>query len=115
MPMREVYGNILAAVGSAIVSIPGDTGILHAICLSQIVGDAPLVYRWPAQYYAAIYLSSIDTSQPFPYIMLAQGRVGTYAAISWTGRIRRELGQSIIGVLTGYQDATFALRALTEP
>lgn len=115
MPMREVSFAHVGAGLYSIASIPGDTGILVGACLSQAVGCFPAVVTGPAQFYGAIYLSSIDTRVPVPAILLAQGRLGTYTAISWTGRIIRDSGQILIAHIAGAVNCTFTIRALTEP
>jgi hypothetical protein len=114
MPMRQITGNFVGIATTAIITIPGDVGVLKAACLSQASGELAANYRRPAQYYAAIYISIADTSQPFPYIMLAQGRIGSYTAISWTGHIIREPGQLLFGLLCGNIDCVFTLRSFTE-
>jgi len=115
MPLREVIHAHGGFAGYSSISLPSDTGILTAASLTIAVNQALIANRGPAQYYGALYLSSIDTINPTPAILLAQGRFGSYTSVSWFGSIKREPGQVLIGIIGGFTDTIITLRSLSEP
>jgi hypothetical protein len=114
MPLRTVTGLLVAVDHHAELVLPGDTGILHAATLNYTHDGTPLYFREPAAYFGAIYLISLDTTQPRPFILLAQGRFGSFTAVSWTGRIQRDPSFALMANVEGFANTPFTLSALVE-
>lgn len=114
MPISEAELQFTAALPYDRVLLPVEQGDLTAVSIMQTPGEAGPRFFSPAAFYAAIYLASTDVAAPIPGLLLAEGRIGSHTAVTWTGKIKMEPSSVVVGVIAGFAATAFTLRAFKE-
>jgi hypothetical protein len=114
MPIRATTAPHSGTTRHSTIILPAETGILRAVTLMQDQGQISAFSRGAAEYWAAIYISSQDLPRPVPLIWLAEGRLGSYNAVFWTGHIATEPAMIVVASITGTADSAFSLRLKCE-
>lgn len=114
MPISEAQLNFTAVDLFDRLPLPCEKGVLVSTSFMRHLGDSAAGWLSPAHYYAAIYLTTSDRTIPDPMILLAEGRIGSFNAVTWHGRIQMEPNSCLVALVSGFFDGIFTLRAMKE-